>query len=204
MRIFFGATLPDATKREITEIQETLRPNIPTARFEGVDKLHITLQFIGDFSERELDRLFASAVEQLGHCTHKSPATDITGISYFPDERVRRGIWLDCRDDGSLATFANALKTASWEFGIVPESRAFKPHITIARLREAVDKQRRTYGVYGRPGRAESRSTADLQKLVGESKLSVERFFPTSVALFESTLKPSGSQYRILQEYSLE
>ncbi len=199
MRIFFGATLPEATKREIVELQEMLRPLVPNARFEGTDKLHITLHFIGDFGQEQVDRLFAGAVQELRIYPAKSPSTEIVGMNYFPNENVRRGIWLDCADDGSLASFAKALMIATSQFGIVPEARAFKPHITIARLRE-----REGGGNAGSGFRGSARAVADLQKFKGQGKLSVERFFPKSVALFESTLKPSGSEYRVLYEYSLE
>ncbi|HQT92707.1 MAG TPA: RNA 2',3'-cyclic phosphodiesterase [Candidatus Kryptobacter bacterium] len=199
MRIFFGATLPEATKREIVELQEMLRPLVPNARFEGTDKLHITLHFIGDFRQEQVGHLFSGAVQELRNYPAKSPSTEIVGMNYFPNEEVRRGIWLDCADDGSLASFASALVIASAKFGIIPEARAFKPHITIARLRERGEP--RTAGS-GFPGSA--RAAADLQKFKGQGKLSVERFFPKSVALFESILKPSGSEYRVLYEYSLE
>ncbi len=204
MRLFFGATLPDQTKNEIVSVQEILRPRLPNAKFEGSEKLHITLQFIGDFRQDFVDRLFASALEELRNCPDQSPATEVVAMNYFPNEKTKRGIWLDCQDDGSLAVFANALRTASAKFGIVPESRAFKPHITIARLRETFERRSVASGFRGSTRIAESRASEDLQKFVGEGKLSVERFFPRGIALFESTLKSSGSEYRILNEYLLE
>ena len=176
-----------------------LRPLVPNARFEGRNKLHVTLHFIGDFPQEQVDQLFSAAVRELQNYPAKSPATEIVGMNYFPNEKVRRGIWLDCADDGTLATFATALVVASSEFGLVPEARAFKPHITIARLRE-----RGGPGTAGSGFPGSARAVADLQKFKGQGKLSVERFFPKSVALFESTLKPSGSEYRVLYEYSLE
>jgi RNA 2',3'-cyclic 3'-phosphodiesterase len=204
MRLFFGATLPERTKMEIVRAQEILGPLIPSARFEGIDKLHITLLFVGDFPENEAPRLFESAEEELKKHPAKSPSTEIVGVDFFPNERVRRGVWLACEDDGSLAAFADALKVAARRFGVVPEARIFKSHITIARFRETIDRQRETSGNRGHPRGGDVQGVGDLQKLMGKGKLSFERFFPKSVALFESTLKPSGSKYRILHEYSLE
>ncbi len=203
MRIFFGATLPDKTKSQILDIQDTLRKSVSGARFEGPDKLHITLHFIGDFDSKQVKTLFGSAENELGNHPRESPLTAIMGMNYFPNLKVRRGIWLDCRDDGSLAGFAEAVKEASRAFGVVPEAREFRPHITIARLRQPIDKR----GHASRTGEVHAGSSPDpqdLQKLTADGKLSAERFFPRSVALFESTLKPSGSEYRILYEYPLE
>ncbi len=204
MRIFFGATLPEQTKREISDLQQILRPRLTNARFETEDKLHITLVFIGDFDGEKVDRLFSSTADELEKHSRISPSTEIIGMKFFPNEKIRRGIWLDCYDDGSLSSFADSIKTAVRKFGVEPEARAFKAHITIARIR-GTDERRDTHYRLRRDSPAhEPGGNADLQKLAGEGKLPVRRFFPSSVALFESTLKPSGSEYRILREYSLE
>ncbi len=166
----------------------------PEARLETRDKLHITLQFIGDFDESRSGYLFESTAEVLESEKHRSSSTKITGIHYFPGLRVRRGIWLDAEDGGSLGGIADSIKQATAGFGVLPEERAFVPHITIARLRNlhhgSEFEKRQTF--------------PDLEKFWAEGKFSVEQFFPTSVALFESTLNPGGSRYRILREFQLE
>ncbi|MCL5267842.1 MAG: RNA 2',3'-cyclic phosphodiesterase [Bacteroidetes bacterium] len=189
MRIFFGATLLEETKDEIIDIQRELRSLVSGARFEGRDKLHITLQFIGDFSSEKVEELYNFSTDQLKQKLVEPSAVDIIGLGYFPNENVRRGIWLDCRDSGTLAAIADSLRTSSKEFGIVPESRPFKAHITIARSKghEAGGMKR-----------------IDLQKAWDEGKLSAKRFFPKSVALFQSRLLPSGSEYEVIHEFSLQ
>ncbi len=192
MRIFFGATLPENTKLEITKIQEELRSLIPFARLEGRQKLHITLQFIGEFKREEINQLFSSVAEKLKKSQLRFSETDVYGLNYFPNEKVRRGIWLDCRDGGTLSGVAELIKSVMGQFGVQAESRAFKPHITIARLKDQGGGKVMSHYI-------------DLQKFWAGGKLSVERFFPVSVALFESTLNPdrSGCEYTILDEYQL-
>ncbi len=204
MRIFFGATIPEIIKDEITEMTNSLRQSLRSARFEGKDKLHITLQFIGDFPADRARELFDSAAAGLVELPARAALTEITGIDYFPNDRVRRGIWLECRDDGSLARLAESIKKTSSVYGVVPETRDFKSHITIARMPQHAGGKERGGVTRSGIGRGGPAFPEDLQKLTGGGKLSVERFFPKSVALFESTLKPSGSEYKILYEYSLE
>ena len=175
MRIFFGATLPDETKRQIAEIQAMLRPEIWNARFEGRDKLHITLLFIGDLRPQKVDALFNSAAVELGKHSGRSPSTEIIGMNYFPNWQVRRGIWLDCRDDGSLASFADSVKTASMDYGVVPEKREFKPHITIARLPESAGRRTGKAGLREESGERRSHEAPDLHKFTAEGKLPMER-----------------------------
>ena len=189
MRIFFGATIPEETKNEIIDIQSGLRARVPDARFEGRDKLHITLQFIGDFSEERVDELYNSSIDRLRENLGQATVVEVVGPGYFPGQNVRRGIWLECRDDGTLAAIADSLKSSTRQFGIMPEMRQFKAHITIARSRghEAGGMRR-----------------VDLQKAWDEGKLSAKRFFPKSVALFQSKLLPSGSEYEIIHEFLLQ
>ncbi len=189
MRIFFGATIPEETKNEINDIQWKLRPILPGARFESRDKLHITLLFIGDFDDERVEELYASSVEKVKEGILEPSPVEIYGTDYFPNENTRRGIWLDCRDNGTLAAVAQSLSENSRMFGVIPEARAFRAHITIARSR-------------GRDSRGMKH--IDLQKVWDESKLSTKQFNPKSVALFQSKLSPSGSEYEVIHEFSLQ
>ena len=189
MRIFFGATLPENTKTQTENIQEELRNNIDGIRIEAREKLHITLHFIGDFMPEKIESLFSSVSGEVKRSGFKSSLTEVDGLSYFPSEKIRRGIWIDCRDDGTLGAIAETVKSVAEKFGVIPERRAFRPHITIARFRGEGGTNRKNY--------------LDLQKLWSNGKLSIERFFPKSIALFESTLKSSGSEYEVLSDIPL-
>ncbi|MGO9480603.1 MAG: RNA 2',3'-cyclic phosphodiesterase [Candidatus Kryptoniota bacterium] len=193
MRIFFGATIPESTKAQIVKVQAELRssaelihPEICEARFEAKDKLHITLQFMGDFKPDKSSELFSSVKSEIGRSLFEFSSVEIVGIKFFPSEKIRRGIWLECRDDGALSEIAEAIKSVTNGFGIVPEAREFTAHITIGRLKE--NRQA---------------SCFDLKKFEREGKLQIDKFLPMSVALFESTLKSSGSEYIILSQISL-
>jgi 2'-5' RNA ligase len=196
MRLFFGATIPEKTKTQIEKIQEEIRSSFENVRIEGADKLHITLQFIGDFPEDPLDdrknveTLFSGVDEEIKRRAFKSSAAEAIGMNYFPGKNLARGIWIDCRDDGTLGAIAESVKAVTAQFGVVAEGRAFVPHITVARF-------------HGESRRRSGENYVDLQKLWSNGKLSIERFFPQSVALFESILKSSGSEYRVLSEIGL-
>ena len=194
MRLFFGATLPHETKIQISKIQNEICNSINGAKIEGVDKLHITLQFIGEFDSEKVEELASSVKRDLEGRALKSPLIQATDLSYFPNKKIRRGIWIDCRDDGTLAVVADSIKSVTRELGVTPEKRLFTPHITVARISGERRGGRRESSF------AELKPAGGLQKLWNDGKLSIEKFFPTSVALFESKLKSSGSEYRILSE----
>jgi len=190
MRIFFGATLSPDLISEIDSMQKVLKGNIPDARLERPEKLHITLHFIGEFPDGAVDELFRKASESLSSVGLVSAETTIVGMNFFPGERIKRGIWLDCVDNGTLEIFAGKLKKDSESYGVIPEERSYRPHITIARLKHYRERKEKPF---------------DLQKFSTETKLIGQRFFPQSVALFESILNPgsAGSQYRILRQLNL-
>ncbi len=189
MRIFVGATLPETTKAEIAAIQDKIKESVPDARIESRDKLHITLQFIGDFPPDKVRGLFDSMKGEFETRDFRSSVTEVLGLNYFPSEKMRRGIWIDCADDGTLAALADSTRSVTSRYGVVPENRSFKAHVTIERFRGEGQKGRSGY--------------ADLQKLWSDGKLSIEQFFPESVALFESTLKSTGSEYKVLFDFPL-
>jgi 2'-5' RNA ligase len=192
LRIFFGATIPEITKLQIKEVQREFREltevqNLPDLdiRFESEDKLHITLQFIGDFESSKVQGLFSSIGAEIEKSLISFSEVEVSGLDFFPGWKTRRGVWLECKDDGTLGRISGIIKSVTKRFGVASEERPFKAHITIARMK----------------GRDASR--IDLNRVKVRSKLKIDKFFPTSVALFESTLKTSGSEYRILSRISL-
>ncbi len=191
MRLFWGATLPVPTKNQIRKAQVELSQIFANLRIEGVDKLHITLQFMGDLSSDRVDELLKSVRGTIVAGSFNWQSVENKGISFFPNEKISRGIWIDCRDGGTLAAIAESIKSVTADFGIISERREFVPHITIGR--------------FGRNRiRQDFKNGVDLQKLWSQGKLTIGEFFPVSVALFESKLKPSGSEYKIVSEISLE
>ncbi len=140
--------------------------------------------------------LFAAVGKNLEAAKVISSPTLIRGAHYFPNPSVKRGIWLDAEDDGMLASIAHEIKKVTSKFGIVPESRPYVPHVTIARIK--------SHGAASGDVRLGNDRFPDLQKLWMKTKFSVQQFFPTSVVLFQSTLSPGGSSYRILNEFMLQ
>jgi 2'-5' RNA ligase len=83
-------------------------------------------------------------------------------------------LWIGLRDDdGMLAAIAGAVATALASLGFEPEARAFRAHVTLARLRAP---QPVTLGAVVRP----------------------VAFEVDHVALFQSHLHPKGARYERL------
>lgn len=116
---------------------EQLKAEFPTIRagWEKPEKLLLTLKFLGDTSRNQLKNLS----EIVGEIAADIPGFNLqiseTGV--FPSGRNARILWIDIIDEtGSLRRINEILETECAKIGYAKEKRDFKPHLTIARLRE--------------------------------------------------------------------
>lgn len=131
MRIFFGVFLPAAIVEAVAVMRDRAKKTIGTEHAKWVrdDKLHLTLQFLG---EQPPER--AARAAELARTIHV-PRFELTigGYGAFPDSMRPHVLWLGVH--GNVAPLARALGEALASDGFPLEAREYHPHITIARLR---------------------------------------------------------------------
>jgi RNA 2',3'-cyclic 3'-phosphodiesterase len=141
MRLFVAVDVDDRTRARIARVIDALRTGMEAAasaaRISWItpDRLHLTLQFIGAVSED-----LAGAIQaRLG------PALDVPafelrfgGIGTFPPGGRPRVVWLgiDRGADGLRALHAEVDRRLR-DVPFPRESRAFSPHLTVARFKHA-------------------------------------------------------------------
>jgi 2'-5' RNA ligase len=110
----------------------------------------------------------------------------VEGVGVFPDKGRPRVVWTGLREvNGSLQDLQQRVEGAAKEAGFPAEGRPFKPHLTLARMGE------------GRPA-------SDLPLILARHSLDVLGSIRVStVCLFQSILRPSGAEYRLIEEYHL-
>lgn len=125
-RLFTGIELPDEIKDQLSELEQPL----PGTRWVSPDDLHITLRFFGDVSGRLADEL----ASLLGEIEVDAFELWLEGVGTFGgnDPRV---IWAGVSASPQLDILARANERAALSAGLAPEPRAFKAHVTLARLR---------------------------------------------------------------------
>ncbi|WP_106849917.1 RNA 2',3'-cyclic phosphodiesterase [Blastococcus sp. Marseille-P5729] len=123
MRIFTAITLPADVRDELSESLDVLREIRPDLRWVRPENLHLTVRFLGECGERELDR-------QIDHweqrCAAVAPFTAaISGAGCFPHDWMAKVLY------------------AAVELGQDPWARLAgpgqTPHVTVARSRERAD-----------------------------------------------------------------
>ena len=88
-RIFISIDLPDNVIDTLLAYKEKW-PELP-ARWTSKENLHLTLLFLGNTSEQELEAL-TSAMRQIGK-RHASFELAVSGIQYGPSQEEPRMIW---------------------------------------------------------------------------------------------------------------
>ncbi|MGC8653008.1 MAG: RNA 2',3'-cyclic phosphodiesterase [Candidatus Kryptoniota bacterium] len=190
MRAFIAATLPEGTIREILILQNELKGYIPELKVEPADKIHITLQFLGEISENEAHRLWVDFESAFTKSRFQFTELVVKGIEYFPGNIRPHGIWLACEDSGTIAEVANLVAAISERYGVKKEMRSFRPHITVGRFRHG-ESDKTAFSV-------------DLQMLFSEGKFLVNRFYPEGIVLYRSILRKTGSEYTQIYKITLE
>jgi 2'-5' RNA ligase len=125
-RLFTGIEIPQATREEIARLRQPL----PGGKWVEPDNLHLTLRFAGDIDNAQAaefaDRLAAISVDAF--------EIRLAGLGTFGGKEPR-SLWAGVEASPELEALARANERAARLAGLPPEGRAFKPHVTLARLK---------------------------------------------------------------------
>jgi 2'-5' RNA ligase len=168
LRVFAAMDLDAMSVRRVMRVSDRLRmaSGAPSAAWTPSDRVHVTLKFMGDLPADAVGPLGA-ALEALVDPT-KAPRPGACSLQAFPSIELAEVIVLELTDpDGDLARLARKLEKAAGRHGVAPETRAFRPHVTLARLKRPYDTRR-----WLRPG------TADATAELSPSRLALYRSEP--------------------------
>jgi 2'-5' RNA ligase len=179
-RIFTAIDISDETRKEAATYIENLRSEFPQLRvgWEKPEKLHLTLKFLGDIDEKQLNSLIEAVKNTAEQISNFQLQISDTGV--FPSTRNARILWLGLKNEtGELQSLNKILETECEKIGFAKEKRDFKPHLTIARLREP----------------HKSKEIVDRHL---DSEFEVVEFTVSEITIYESRLQKSGSIYSVI------
>ena len=131
MRLFVALDVPEDVRAAISGLVAKLRPTCQTARWVRIEGAHVTLKFIGEASSEKADEIKAALACVLFPA---SVPIHFTGVGFFPNDRRPRVLWAGIEAGPELSALAAAVDKAMSSIGIAPETRAFSPHLTLARF----------------------------------------------------------------------
>ncbi len=180
MRLFVALDIPDTLRRALRELMARLKAECSDARWVRPEGIHITLKFLGETDEAKLDSIKLALAPV--HCD-RAVELDFRGIGFFPNEFHPRVIWCGVEASSNLTLLAADVDRALQPLGFPAESRAFTPHLTLARFdsHKGLDTLVRT--------------TNNLKSYDFGSARQSEFY------LYRSFLKPGGAEYTRLATF---
>jgi 2'-5' RNA ligase len=132
MRLFVALDLPWPLRLRVATLSGA---GIPGARWVPPENYHITLRFIGEtpaYRAEEIDHTLAALKA-------RSFSLTLAGVGTFTRSGRATQLWVGVERNQALDHLQNKIETALQRIGLEPERRRFAPHITLARLDNAVE-----------------------------------------------------------------
>jgi RNA 2',3'-cyclic 3'-phosphodiesterase len=176
-RIFTAIEISDAARAACVRHIESVRRGHPKVRvgWERPEKLHITVRFLGDTSETDLEKV---RVQMTGIAAMSGPfKLRLSSPGIFPSRRRPRIFWIGIDDPANaVGPIYQGIENVCRDLGYKHEFRDLTPHITIGRVRQT--------GVP--PALADAHLSAQIEPV---------EFEVSSIVIYGSQLRPTGSVY---------
>jgi 2'-5' RNA ligase len=185
--LFTGIELDDAVRTGAgvlsAELQKRVQAQAPRARITWIpaDRMHLTVRFIGEVGDAIAERVIGALREPL----RVQPfVIGFDRFGAFPPKGPSRVIWIGVAEGRDAAVRAEtAISDRLAALDIPRDDRAYSPHLTLARIRDAAGL--RTASLFD-----------GLAPRLGQTHVS-------AITLFQSKLSPKGPTYVVLQRTSL-
>jgi RNA 2',3'-cyclic 3'-phosphodiesterase len=138
VRLFLAVNLTPAVRRAIVDATAPLRTAAPSLGWLDEARLHLTLKFLGERSEEVIAPLSASVDEVAQR--HREFTVRIADVGAFPNFRRARVVWMGIERDPRLELLHHDIEVACEALGFELEGRAFRPHLTLARVKDRTEE----------------------------------------------------------------
>ena len=176
IRLFAAIAIPADTAEGLARHQQGL----PGAQWRPAQSLHITLGFFGSVVENRADDL----ASELSCISPAAMPVVIAGVGSFGDGVEINAIWAGVEENEALRRLATRCETAARRAGLKPETRVWRPHVTLA--------------YFNRPEPQRVAAWIQSHNLLHSPPFLVDRF-----GLYSSWRTDDGSSYRLERCYSL-
>ncbi|HEV8169232.1 MAG TPA: RNA 2',3'-cyclic phosphodiesterase [Pyrinomonadaceae bacterium] len=184
-RVFCAVELPEDVRGRLQEHIARLRKEVPdaAASWSRVENIHLTLKFFGNVALDRIPKISAAATRTTEQSARFQIEIGNTGV--FPRASRPQVLWIGVNDPSAqLSALQKTFEAECGTAGFEKEDRAYRPHLTIARLRK--------------PEGARRLADTHLQMT----------FEPITVPLhelivFRSELSSKGSRYTVISRHQI-
>lgn len=184
-RTFCAIELPDQVRAQLQDHVRRLREAVPdaSASWSRPENVHLTLKFFGNVRPEKLPLISAAASRATKDFAPFQIRIGGTGV--FPKPSRAQVLWIGIEDPSAqLSALQRRFEEECARERFAKEDRAFRPHLTIARIR--------------RPEGARQLADTHLQTEFEPVEVAIRK-----IIVFRSELSPKGSRYTAISKHEL-
>jgi len=180
IRAFIAIVLPPEVLVCLDDVSQQLRQELGEApvRWVPVENIHLTIKFLGDVSESNIDML-TDFLQSIANNV-KQFEFSVGGLGAYPKPHRPRVIWVGVEAPTELMTAQRSVESEMSRLGYARERRPFNPHLTLGRVSRHSTNQ-------------DIRNIADVIKTQTVGYLGCARVM--AFHIYRSDLKPSRAIY---------
>lgn len=134
MRLFIAINFNDEIKEELENNIEDLKDEAKRGNFSLIDNLHLTLAFIGELDQRNLQTVKDAMIYAVSNFEYGPFEISLGEFGSFRGKRGgERLYWRGIDKSDELVTLQRSLVRQLEYLDIPVDDKPFKPHITLAR-----------------------------------------------------------------------
>lgn len=140
LRTFIAIKINPAPKLlEVTARCRELFEN-EAIRWVGSNNLHLTLKFLGETSEKQVQEIITNLENMAAQVSPFS--LQLNGLGYFESGRQPKVLFAGVQELEEMKTLAQKIEEDFVLLGFEQEERKFNPHLTLGRIKFLKDKKR--------------------------------------------------------------
>lgn len=127
---FIGIGINESIQAALAAWQDELKAYVPMKLWPRPEEFHITLQFLGDTTNEQLDKIKLAWQEQnFG----KAFSLDVAGVDTFGSTKQPRVVWAGVKPLDQLQALHQQVTASTKSAGFPVENRPYRPHITLGK-----------------------------------------------------------------------
>jgi RNA 2',3'-cyclic 3'-phosphodiesterase len=180
MRLFVALEIPEAVRENLVEVRQRFATPESRMRWVPSENFHVTLKFIGEVTQGKVE-VISKVLREVQ--TPGRVEVVFRGLGWYWNAKGFGLLLATIDPSDSLTTLANKIGRQLESLDIAPETREYRPHLTLARCKALEPRLR-------------SAIPQDLISVANEYKGHLfGSVSPQSFDLIESELDEDGSKY---------
>lgn len=154
----------------------------PTIKWTPAENFHITLKFIGDTEESNIQSIETALESAAQFCS--AFELKIKDFGVFPNAKMPRIVYAGVNKTDELKSLHQVIDQFLKEIGFKPEKQAFVPHVTLGKAKFVSNAKK-------------------LEQILLNQSFETDTFSVEYFSLYESILTPKATVYNELQRFYL-